>query len=138
MIENVPIVTAATAFDHLDGNTYILIFHESLYYGTKMKHSLINLNQIRHCGLDFFDNPMRDDELYMVIDDELHVPLRFKGMKCIFDSRVPMVQELSSCEQFNVTSNEEWNPESVDLSKAQKLSQTRVTLQSVYMTVAGS
>ena len=39
-IENVPIITAATAFDHLDGNTYFLVFYES----TKMKHSLINPN----------------------------------------------------------------------------------------------
>ena len=45
-IENVTIVTAATAFNHSDGKIYILVFHESLYYGTKMKHSLINPNQV--------------------------------------------------------------------------------------------
>ena len=96
-MENIPIVTAATAFDHPDGNTYILVFHESLYYGTKMKRGLINPNQIHHCGLDFFDNPMRDDELYMEIDDSLHILLRSKGTKCIFDSLVPMTQELNNC-----------------------------------------
>ena len=47
---NIPIVTGATAFDHEDGQTYILVFHESLYYGTRLKHSLINPNQVRGLG----------------------------------------------------------------------------------------
>ena len=34
-ITNVTIVFGATAYDHDDGNTYILIFHESPYYGKK-------------------------------------------------------------------------------------------------------
>ena len=61
-IENVPKVSTATAYNHEDGNTYILVFHESLYYGKKMRHSLINPNQVRFNGLDFFDNPARDEE----------------------------------------------------------------------------
>ncbi len=41
-VTNVPIVSGATAYDHPDGNTYILVFHEALYYGSKLSHSLIN------------------------------------------------------------------------------------------------
>ena len=62
-LENVSIVSGATAYDHPNGNTYILIFHESLYYVKHMKHILINPNQIRSNGLDLFDNPIRDNEL---------------------------------------------------------------------------
>jgi hypothetical protein len=44
---NVPIVTGATAWtDKSDNRTYILIFNESLYYGKKLNHSLLNPNQI--------------------------------------------------------------------------------------------
>ena len=51
-VENVPIVTGATAYDDpVTGQTYILIFHESLYYGTKLDHSLINPNELRNYGL---------------------------------------------------------------------------------------
>ena len=47
-MQNVPIVSGATAWDCAeDGRTYILVFHESLYYGEKLPHSLINPNQIR-------------------------------------------------------------------------------------------
>ena len=32
-LENVPFISEDTAYYHPNGNTYILIFHESLYYG---------------------------------------------------------------------------------------------------------
>ena len=52
---NVPIVSGATAFDDRQTNeTYILIFNESLYYGPKLGHSLLNPNQIRVNGLGFW------------------------------------------------------------------------------------
>ena len=40
-IKNVPIVSGDTAYNHTGGNTYILVFHESLYYGSQIKHSKI-------------------------------------------------------------------------------------------------
>ena len=43
----IPIVTGATAYDNLvTGLTYILVFSESLYYGNKLDHSLMNPNQL--------------------------------------------------------------------------------------------
>ena len=57
-ITNVPIVTGATAYDSpITGETYILLFNESLYYGTRMDHSLFNPNQIRKYGVPVWDNP---------------------------------------------------------------------------------
>ena len=39
-IENIPIVTGATAYDDTDsGKTTILVFHEALYYGKWLDHS---------------------------------------------------------------------------------------------------
>ena len=52
-LEGVPIVSGATAFDDTTtGLTYILIINEGLYYGSKLDHSLINPNQVRHYGID--------------------------------------------------------------------------------------
>jgi len=46
-LNDVPIATVATAWsDPLTGRGYILIFHETLYFGDKMNHSLINPNQL--------------------------------------------------------------------------------------------
>ena len=55
-IENVTIIYGDTDHDHMDGNTYILVFHESLYYVSHMKLILINPNAIRLNGLGFYDN----------------------------------------------------------------------------------
>ena len=48
-----------------------------------MKHSLIKPNQIRFSGIDLFENPIRDDDLYIEMDDEFNVPVQLKGTKCI-------------------------------------------------------
>ena len=57
-IINIPIVTGATAYGgHLTGKTYILLFHESLYYGMRMDHSLFNPNQISKYDISVWDNP---------------------------------------------------------------------------------
>ena len=54
----VPIVTGATAYDcPKTGRTYILIYNESLFYGNILDHSLINPNQMRHYGVNVWDNP---------------------------------------------------------------------------------
>ena len=61
-IQNVPIVTGATAWDDpTSGETFILVFHEALYYGAKLPHSLINPNQICHQGNGYWDNPYDKD-----------------------------------------------------------------------------
>lgn len=54
----VPIVTGATAYGDLQsGETYILVFNESLFFGARLDHSLLNPNQIRHYGVPVWDNP---------------------------------------------------------------------------------
>ena len=113
---NIPIVSGATAFDHPDGNTYILIFNESLYYGTKLKHSLINPNQIRHFGLDFWDNPFDEyHNLEINTHMSLIIPLQRHGTKISFETRSPTPQELQSCKHIHMTNDIPWNPHDVKL-----------------------
>ena len=55
-IANVPIVSGGTAWDDpITGNTFILVFNESLFYGNKLDHSLLNPNQLRFHGVDLWD-----------------------------------------------------------------------------------
>ena len=57
-IENVQICSAATAYDDPDtGGTYILVFHQGLWFGPKLNHSLINPNQCRSFGVSLCDDP---------------------------------------------------------------------------------
>ena len=101
-MEKVPIVTGATAYDDPNGTTSILIFNESLYYGTKLAHSLTYPNQLRHNAVDFWDNPY-DKERYLEIEtkEELIIPITSKGTKLIFTTQVPTREELSTCQLVN-------------------------------------
>ena len=65
-----------------------------------MKHSLINPNHIHFNSLEFYDNPAKDEDFYFELDDDLKIPLPFKGNKCTFLSRVPTLQEIETCEIF--------------------------------------
>ena len=57
-IEGVPIMNGTTDWDNpVTQHTYILVINEALYYGNKLKHSLINPNQVRSYGLNIWDNP---------------------------------------------------------------------------------
>ncbi len=49
--KDVPIATVATPYDDPEtGETTILEFHQGLWLGDTMKHSLVNLNQCRING----------------------------------------------------------------------------------------
>ena len=84
------IVYVDTAYNHTDGNTYILVLHEYLYFGSHMNQILINPNHIHFNDLDYYYNPARDEEFYVELDDDLEILLQFKGNKCTFLSRVPI------------------------------------------------
>ena len=46
-IKSVPIATAGTAWTSTEtGKIYILVFHEGLWMGDQMEHSLLNPNQL--------------------------------------------------------------------------------------------
>jgi len=69
---NIHIVHAATAWQSPHtGQTYILIFHEELWMGCHMKHSLINPNQLRHFGTKVQDDPTSDRPLSIITEDKV-------------------------------------------------------------------
>ena len=107
LIENVLIVSGDTAYYHTDGNTYIRLFHESLYYGSHMNHRLITPNHIRFNGLKFYDKPARDEEFYVELDDDLNITLQFKGTKCTFIWSVTTQREIETCQNFDMSSDHE-------------------------------
>ena len=117
---DVPIVQGATAYDCQEsGMTYILVFNEGLFYGSRMDHSLINPNQVRHYGLEFWDNPYdRERGLKIASDDGLVIPMYSQGTKIMFRTRVPTREELEECPHITMTSPRPWEPSEVVLQEA--------------------
>ena len=98
----------------MSGDTFILVFNESLYYGERFDHSLINPNQLRSYGIPFWDNPFDPDHsLCIEVHDDHHIPLRSCGTKVTFRTRVPTSDELRTCEHVYMISAHPWNPSNV-------------------------
>jgi hypothetical protein len=119
-MQNVEVCSAAMAWDHPEnGQTYILEYHQGLWFGGKLSHSLINPNQSRVFGISLCDDPfdpyrkleIRDPETGMVI------PLSMHGKTCYFDSRVPSKFELDNCPHIVMTNNEMWDPANLRLGQ---------------------
>jgi hypothetical protein len=119
-VENVPIVSGATAYDDpITGKTFILVFHESLYYGERLNHTLINPNQVRSYGIPFWDNPYDTTRpISIEVHDELQIPLRTVGTKVVFTTRVPTAYELEKSDHIHMTSAAPWNPAEVLMVQA--------------------
>lgn len=128
-LHNVPIVTGATAYDcPITRRTYILVFHESLFYGTKLDHSLINPNQLRAYGVPFWDNPYDEqhDLCIQAPHADLNIPLQTKGTKVLFETRVPTQQDLQECVHVAMTSQREWNPATIAMKISAVQTQTPI------------
>ena len=85
-IEGVPIMNGTTDWDNpVTQHTYILVINKSLYYGTKLDHSLINPNQVRSYGLNFWDNHLdKEKGLKIKLDDYVDITIQTKSMKVYF------------------------------------------------------
>ena len=120
-------MTGATAYDDEHGTTFILIFHESLFYGKKLRNSLKNPNQVRHHGIDFWDNPFDHRQTLSIdIPGELYITLKYQGTRLSFTSRVPTRNELSTCQHIEITSPVPWELSEVRLGQVTRKSQPNV------------
>lgn len=122
-IEGVPIVSGATLYvDKMTGLSYILIINEALYYGNKLDHSLINPNQIRHFGIDFWDNAFdKTRGLSIEVNDKLKIPMTTMGTKILFETRSPSELELRNYPHIILSSEKPWNPGTVKLGETESI-----------------
>jgi hypothetical protein len=113
-IINVAVVNAVTACtDESTAETVILHFNQVLWYGKRMKMSLINPNQLRHFGIVVSDDPTDNTRPFGISTEELHIPFHMDGTTVYFETRVPTVWELDNCRAVQMTDSTVWNPSNV-------------------------
>ena len=114
-IKDVPIATCATVVPGDNGLDFLLIGHEMLYFGTDMKRSLLNQNQIRH-HIHQDGGVVQDDFTrggdFGIRTGEAYVPFYMDGSAVSFDSRVPSDLEMEALPRIVITSQEPWDPKS--------------------------
>ncbi len=118
-ITNVPFATVATSWcDGVGGDTYILIFHEVLYFGDTMGHSLINPNQLRHHGIQVHDNPFETDpdrKIGVELSDDVKLPFLTEGSTIYFESTYETNKDLQDHQHIVLTCDSEWRLHNVIL-----------------------
>ena len=112
-VRNVPVVTAAMVWiNPTDGTPYLLVFHESLWMGDKLDHTLVNPNQLRAYGVSNQDNPF-DIKPLSITTDDVSVKLYLEGMIICGDTRTPTESELGQLPWLILTSLHDWDPHNV-------------------------
>jgi len=116
--------------DPESGVVWILVFNEALYFGDKVKNSLINPNQIcSHAFNKVDDTPRQFDPdsnhgitfVSDVDDKTLFIPLQMDGVISYFSSRHPNTKELEECDYIIATSERRWTPQLRNLTRWRKL-----------------
>jgi Reverse transcriptase (RNA-dependent DNA polymerase) len=141
-ITNVAVVNAVTAFtDASTGVTVILRFNQVLWYGKRMKMSLINPNQLRHFGIAVSDDPTDKTRPFGIVTEYQEIPFQMDGTTVYFETRVPTAWELENCKTIEVTDESVWNPSNVTIANIATTSDlplvemlTRRTLSSLNVT----
>ena len=98
-LTDIPIGQCATAFtDPESGSTIILIFNESLYFGSNLENSLICPNQLRFNDIKVYDCPRQFDarSLHRIEANDLIIPLSLDGVVSYFETRPPTDDKLEN------------------------------------------
>jgi hypothetical protein len=132
-IRDVPVVTAATAWTNTNtGETFILYFPQMLWYGKKMKASLINPNQLRHYGLKVCDDVTDKERSFGIqLDEDLIIPFKMDGTVVYFDTRVPSELEMDNCRIYAMTDDAPWDPSNVKIGKIKQISREAMCMSEI-------
>ena len=112
-VQNIPVVTGAMVWTNpMEGTAYLLVFHESLWMGDKLDHTLVNPNQLQAYGVSVQDNPF-DTKPLSITTDDVSVNLYSEGMIICGDTRMPTESKLGQLPWLILTSPHDWDPHNV-------------------------
>jgi len=124
-IKNIPITTAATVWTSEKGDSFLLLFPEALFFGDRLKQSLICPNQLRANGLIVHDVPRQFDRnsthsIRIPDAKNLIIPLELNGIMSCFPTRTPSADELENLPRVMMTSAAAWKPHSNSFADAEE------------------
>eukprot|EP00536_Pseudo-nitzschia_multiseries_P001270 jgi/Psemu1/2883/gm1.2883_g len=130
-IKKIPIGSCATAWTSpTSGQVYIIVFHQALYFGNKLKNSLICPNQVRDCNFNVEETPRQFDprskhgitiQTPMEDDDpkKVFIKLSMRNVISYFPTRKPTRLELDECQHLIATNDTPWDPHSLKFRMAE-------------------
>jgi hypothetical protein len=88
---------------------YLLVMDQCLWFGSLLKHSLMNPNQLREYGHYIYDDPYQDD-MCGIETETAFIPFDTTGTIVHFSSRAPTVR-------VSLLTGETWNPTIVEMRR---------------------
>ena len=132
----VPVVMGATVWTNAaDGTAYLLIFHESLWMGNKLDHTLVNPNQLRAYGVSVQDNPF-DTKPLSITTNDASVKLYSEGTIICGDTRTPTESELSQLPWLILTSLHDLDPHNICFPSCSGPSSDNISIESNHSILA--
>ena len=119
-LKDIPIATVATVWEcprTMEG--FLLIIHEALYFGKKLKVSLLCPNQLRNHGLQVNDTPKQFDKTSshsIRTEKGQEIPLEMDGVISYLQTRKPTKEEVhdfnkgTGLRSIVLTSDQDWEP----------------------------
>lgn len=119
---------AALAYDDpMTGETFILMIGQALYFGEKLKHALLNPNQMRANGVIVDDIPRHlspnhsPTHSLFFSEENVRIPLELNGCISYFNIRKLTLHEIHTCTTLSLTDDSlEWNPYSPSFASNEK------------------
>jgi hypothetical protein len=114
-MHDISVAGAYIAYDDPEtGLTYILEFHEGLWFGSRLKNSLWNPNQSRAFGLSLCDDPFDPNPELGFYDPVSDMSVLHEMDSVAFlKTCVPSIDEVHSCPHIVMTSDAEWDLKSL-------------------------
>ena len=121
----VKIAMVATLWeDPKDGQLYILLIHEALYFGDRLQQTLLNPNQLRLHGLTVEEAPRQFDpkssHLIHLPQGGISIPLHLDGVISTFPSLRPTWEEFNTLPHIKLTSDVPWDPHSAEYAEREE------------------
>ena len=114
---------------------YLLIFHESLWMGNKLDHTLVNPNQLQAYGFSIQHNPFDAKPLPITIDDA-SVKLYLEGTINCGNTHTPTESELGQLARLILTSPHDWHPHNVCFPSCSGQSSGNTPIESNHLILA--
>jgi len=108
-MKDVPVAACATI-------DYLLVGNEGLFFGSSMKRSLLNPNQLRMNGTRVINDPTVKSG-FGIHTDQLYIPFRTHGTTVYFTSQAPSQKEIEDMQLQHIvlTSDKCWDPQTIQM-----------------------
>ena len=142
-VQEVPIATVLTMWESpTTGEPWILVIHEALYFGDRLKESLLCPNQVRAAGNVVQDTPIQFDTSpthSITVPNKLELPLEMNGVISFIRTRKPTATEIEQYQtgmlQFvELTENVPWEPYSSKFAETEDAARAGRTVTAVRVT----